>query len=296
MSNTPLGTGSLFDERRTQLGEGPVWDGRTGRVYWVDILSGAIHWKHLSSGESGSYQIGPHTSAVLPREDGKWIICLPDGVYLADLDAGHRELIAAYPHSLMPEGGENILRSNDAKVSPDGSVYTGTMPYDQATHAGSAALYRLEGGALQTVFDGVTISNGIGWSPDLHLAYYVDTVTSRVDVVDVDEDGGWHNRRAFAEIPESLGYPDGLSVDSAGNVWVALWSGYRVQRISPEGEFTGYVELPAKQVTSCAFAGDDLQTMIITTSSVEDAENPAAGQTYVFTPEHPGLPGYLATA
>ena len=285
-----LGTGTLFDDRQNQLGEGPVWDDKSGRVYWVDILAPAIRWRSLTTGESGELDMETHVGAILPTSESDWIACLADGVYRLDMTSGERALLAAYPHALGEKDGQAQMRANDAKVSPDGEVFTGTMPYDTETHQGAAALYRLNNDGLDTVFDGVTISNGIGWSPDGRVVYYVDTVTSRIDACDVDESGHWSNRRPFAEISPELGFPDGLAVDSAGYVWVALWSGHRVQRVSPDGALAGHVELPAKQVTSCVFAGDDLRTLVITTSQVDDEDNPAAGATYSLRVDVPGLP------
>ncbi len=285
-----LGTGALFDDRQNQLGEGPVWDDKSGRVYWVDILAPAIRWRSLTTGESGELDMETHVGAILPTSESDWIACLADGVYRLDMASGETTLLASYPHALGEKDGQARMRANDAKVSPHGVVFTGTMPYDTETHQGTAALYRLNKGGLDTVFDGVTISNGIGWSPDGRVVYYVDTLTSRIDACDVDESGNWSNRRPFTEISPELGFPDGLSVDSAGYVWVALWSGHRVQRVSPDGLLAGHVELPARQVTSCVFAGDDLRTMVITTSRVDDEDNPAAGATYSLHVDVPGLP------
>ena len=284
-----LGTGTLFDERKNQLGEGPVWDDQTGRVYWVDILAPAVRWRHLTTGETGELDVGNHVGAILPTTSNDWIACLANGVYRLEVDSGATTLLSRYPHALGPLNGEAQMRANDAKVSPHGVVYTGTMPYDPDAHPGSAALYRWTSDTLETVFDGVTISNGIGWSPDGRLAYYVDTVTSRIDVSDVDASGHWSNRRPFAQISPDIGFPDGLAVDSEGYLWVALWSGHRVQRLSPDGSMAGHIQLPARQVTSCVFAGDDLRTLVITSSRVEDEDNPAAGATYSVPVDVPGL-------
>lgn len=293
--NNSLGTGSLFDSRLAELGEGPVWDQQSGRVYWVDILGKRILWHEFESGNADEIALQEHVSAVLPTTGPNWIVCLPDGIHELDLETAQPAQLTPFSHRLGMDAGNPQMRANDAKVSPSGQIFAGTMPYEPDKHPGTAALYRFHDSLLETVSDDVTISNGIGWSPDGSLAYYVDTVTSRVDVWDVDLSGRWSNRRPFAEIPPDAGYPDGLSVDRDGYVWVALWSGYRVQRISPNGEMSGYIELPAKQVTSCAFAGNDLQTLIITTAQVDDEDNPWAGQTFQFPAPVPGLPTARAT-
>jgi sugar lactone lactonase YvrE len=137
----------------------------------------------------------------------------------------------------------------------------------------------------------VTVSNGLGWSPDGSTAYFNDTPTGRIDVFD-DEDDRLVRRRPFVTVEEGVGLPDGLTVDADGGVWVALWGGHAVRRYDSSGRLTEVVELPPAQVSACTFGGDDLSTLFITTSreGLPDEEDPEAGSVFAFRPGVAGLP------
>lgn len=294
--NGSLGRAGIFDSRSCTLGEGPIWHAESGRVLWVDILQNSVHWRNLDGGEVGSFAMPSHVGAILPREDGKWVALLADGAYVFDEIQSSLELIALFPHQLEPEDGVNRMRANDAAVSPWGHIVCGTMPYDVAAFAQTAHLYRLDGKALTSLVDGVSISNGLGWSPDFSSMYYIDTPTNRVDVFDCGPSMALTNRRIFAPVDETLGWPDGLAVDQAGYLWVALWGGGRVQRFAPDGSLAGYVEVPCVNVTSCAFVGGDLTQLVITTSNIDHESDEAAGKTYLFDTGVAGMPTAKARA
>lgn len=294
--NGSLGSAGILDSRTCTLGEGPIWHAESGRVLWVDILQNSVHWRSLSGGDSGSFSMPSHAGAILPREDGKWVALLADGAYLFDESEKSLELIALFPHLLGPQDGAARMRGNDAAVSPWGHVVCGTMPYDVEAFPQSAHLYRLDSNTLTPLVDGVTISNGLGWSPDLSQMYYIDTPTNRIDVFDCAPSLTLTNRRVFAPVDETLGWPDGLAVDQAGYLWVALWGGGRVQRFAPDGALAGYVEVPCVNVTSCAFVGDDLTQLVITTSNIEQESDEAAGKTYLFDAGVTGIPPVQARA
>lgn len=289
--NSSLGRAGVFDSRPCTLGEGPIWHAESGRVLWVDILQHRVHWHRLSDGSIGTFPMPSDVSAVLPRDDGTWVALMADGAYVFDETDSSLELIALFPHSLGPVAGSARMRSNDAAVSPGGDVVVGTMPYDIDAFPGSASLYVLGADAFTALVEGVTISNGIGWSADRSHMFYIDTPTNRVDVFDSSTSGPFalSHRRVFATVDEALGWPDGLAVDEAGYVWVALWGGARVQRFAPDGALAGYVELPCVNVTSCAFVGDDLMQLVITTSSIDHEDDEAAGKTYLFETTVAGL-------
>jgi sugar lactone lactonase YvrE len=267
----------VFDDRRCGLGEGPHYDERTGRVWWVDVFARLVLWRHAVSGERGELAMPAHVGAAVPRRTGGLVACLPDGVWAVD-GAGAARALARYPAGAA---GAPALRSNDAKADPRGRLWVGTMAYDQTPGAGT--LYKFEGGALEPVVPDVTVSNGLAWSPDASTMYYVDTTTRRIDAFAYDvQTGALGGRRTFAEV--TAGFPDGLCVDASGGVWVALWDGSAVQRYAADGSLDRMIKMPTSRVTSCSFAGDRFQYLVITTAARGLADDPAAGLTYAYEP------------
>jgi sugar lactone lactonase YvrE len=250
--------------------EGPVWSARWGGLRWVDMLAGDV----LSLGEDGSIarrHVGDVAAVLRPRRSGGTVIGIERGFALEDDDGTVRPL--------PPLWSDPGVRMNEGGCDPDGRFYCGSMAYDK--RPGAASLYRLDpGGSVRVVLTDVTISNGLEWSPDGSLAYYVDTPTGRVDVFDYDADSGLTGRRPFAR-PEG-GHPDGLTVDADGGVWVALYGGGAVHRYLPAGELDEVVELPTPQVTACTLGGPDLRRLYITTSAEDlDREaDPLAGSLF----------------
>jgi len=251
------------------LGEGPTWDGE--RLLWIDILGARLHTYDPVSGHRTIRVLDQHIGAVKPRAGGGLVLNLRDGVALLDPDDSFRWL----HHEPVPG-----RRANDAAVAPDGSLWAGTMRYDEAP--GGGTLSRITGGGThRTVLDDVAVSNGTGWSPDGRLMYYIDSPTRRVDVFD-HENGRLSDRRPFAEIEDGAGFPDGLTVDADGCVWVALWDGGAVRRYTPDGSLDHVITLPTRRVTACAFGGPDLTDLYITTARVGlDAPHPVAGSLLV---------------
>lgn len=280
---------AVFDDRVCRLGEGPYYDEKSGRATWVDILGRTVRWRDPASAAIGEMPVTEDVGAAIPRHDGGLVLCLPAGPALLDQDGwiqplgGYAEAdeAAGVPASATPR-----RRSNDAKADPAGRLWLGTMAYDETPGAG--ALYRLEpdGSRPIRVLGDVTISNGLGWSPDGRTMYYNDTPTGRVDAFDYDlETGELAGRRPFAEIDPADGGPDGLCVDADGGVWVALWGGGAVRRYTSDGALERIVRLPTPQVTSCAFAGDGFRQLMITTAANgRPAADTAAGKTYVYEP------------
>ncbi|MGW1390047.1 SMP-30/gluconolactonase/LRE family protein [Streptomyces nigra] len=254
-----------------QLGEGPTWDPASGRLLWIDILGSRLHTYDPVSGRRSVRTVFQHIGAVKPRAGGGLALNLRDGVGLLDPDGGFRWL----RHEPVPG-----RRANDAAVAPDGSLWAGTMRYDEAP--GGGTLSRITGdGTAQVVLDDVAVSNGTGWSPDGRLMYYIDSPTRRVDVFD-HEDGRVTNRRPFAEIEEGAGFPDGLTVDAEGAVWVALWDGSAVRRYTPDGVLDLVITFPVPRVTACAFGGPGLTDLYVTTARVGlDSPPPLAGSLFV---------------
>jgi sugar lactone lactonase YvrE len=238
-----------------ELGEGPTWDATAGRLLWIDILGSRLHTYDPATGRRTVRRTEQHIGAVKPRAGGGLVLNLRDGIGLLDPDDRFRWL----HHEPVPG-----RRANDAAIAPDGALWAGTMRYDEAP--GGGTLSRVTGGGtVEAVLDDVAVSNGTGWSPDGRLMYYIDSPTRRVDVFDY-ADGRISGRRTLAVIEEAAGFPDGLTVDAEGCVWVALWQGSAVRRYTPGGELDRVIELPVPLVTACAFGGPDLTDLYITTA------------------------------
>lgn len=263
-----------------ELGEGPTWDPATGRLTWLDILGMRVNTYDPATGRRTVRTTEQHVGAVKPRAGGGLVLNLRDGVGLLDPDDTLRWL----HHE--PVAGR---RANDAAVAPDGSLWAGTMRYDEAP--GGGTLTRLTGdGTAETVLSDVTVSNGTGWSPNGRLMYYIDTPTRRVDVFDHDGERV-HDRRPFVEIEEGAGFPDGLTVDAEGCVWVALWDGGAVRRYTPDGTLDRVIRLPTPRTTACAFGGADLADLYITTARTGlSAPHPLSGSLLVVPGAGRGLP------
>ncbi|MFB6857820.1 SMP-30/gluconolactonase/LRE family protein [Streptomyces sp. NPDC056341] len=255
------------------LGEGPTWDAEAGRLIWVDILGSRVHTYDPATGRRTVMATEQHVGAAKSRAGGAGLVVnLRDGIGLygpggTDFRWLHRD----------PVPGR---RGNDAAIAPDGSLWAGSMAYDESPGGGNLVRIAADGTATE-ILDDVTVSNGTGWSPDGSLMYYVDTPTRRIDVFDFDGRQAVR-RREFAVVEEGAGHPDGLTVDADGCVWVALWDGSALRRYTPSGALDRVVELPVKRPTACAFGGADLTDLYVTSARVGlDAPSPYAGSLLV---------------
>jgi len=264
------------------LPEGPHWDAAAGGVYWVDISAGRVHFLD-GSGEQRTWEAGQPVGAVAGRAGGGLVLAVRDGFAALDLATGQTSALAG----VEPDRPDN--RMNDGACDRAGRFFAGTKAEDDAPGAG--ALYRLDPDHVVTlIVADVTISNGIGWSPDEQLMYYVDSPTRRVDVFDYDPAGGAiGGRRPFARLPSADAMPDGLAVDAEGGVWVALWGGSAVHRYDAAGRLDQVVEVPHVNVTSCAFGGPGLDLLYVTAAAGPGA---AEGALYRGPAGVAGLPAY----
>ena len=261
-----------------ELLEGPCWDAGGGRLLCVDIFRSERLTYEWATGEVSRAPGGDWCSAWIPRRGGGSLVATLTAILLLDA-AGAVEASVA----LEPDRPEN--RSNDAKCDPRGRLWVGTMAFDEKGPTG--ALYRLDGGTPERVIGDVTIGNGLGWSPDARRMYYIDSPTRRVDVLDYDvERGAPCNRRPLADVSAFDGVPDGLAVDAEGFVWVAFYGGAAVRRFSPDGAHVATIALPVARPTSCAFAGERLERLAITTATAPDG---TGGDLYVCDPGVAGL-------
>jgi len=252
--------------------EGPVWWPGWGGLRYVDMLAGDVLTLR-ADGEVDRRTVGEVAAALRPRRGGGAVLGVQRGFALESPD-GETETLP----ELWADTG---VRMNDGGCDPDGRFYCGSMAYDGREGAG--VLHRLDpDGSTHVVLHGVTISNGLEWSPDGTQAFYVDTATQCIAVFDYDREHGLHDGRAFAHVPEDAGAPDGLTVDAEGGVWVALYGGGAVRRYTPNGELDEVIEVAAKRVTACTFGGSDLNQLFITTSreGLEPGEDPLAGSLF----------------
>lgn len=255
----------VFDSRRNQLGEGPTATGdKNSHVQWCDIYSKAVRSRDLITGKIDEYFTDQHIGFQIPRTVGGEILGTADGPVLRDADGTFHKL----PTRKDVDGDDRsgVMRWNDAKVSPDGNLFLGSMAYENQKDQGS--LYRLnkDGKKLENLFGSVGISNGMDWSVDLSRMFYIDTLSMRVDQFDY-QNGQISNRRPLVQITDGMGYPDGMCSDANDNLWVAFWLGSCVRCFDGKtGKLLDEIKLPAQKITSCVFAGEKLDKLVITSA------------------------------
>ncbi|GAB3127315.1 SMP-30/gluconolactonase/LRE family protein [Streptomyces calidiresistens] len=270
---------------RAELGEGPTWDPDGERLIWVDILGGRIHGYRPGDGRRSVRVVEQHVGAAKPRAGGGLVLNLRDGVFALDdgPDAGR---LRPLHHDPVPG-----RRGNDAAVAPDGSLWAGTMRYDEGEGGGTLVRVAPDGSS-RTILSDVTVSNGLGWSPEGDRMYYIDTPTRRVDVFAFTPEGEVRDRRPLVHTGERDGFPDGMTVDADGCLWVAFWEGGAVRRYTPDGRLDRTLRMPVSRPTACAFGGPDLRDLYITCARVGlgPHEEPLAGSLLVVPDAGRGLP------
>jgi sugar lactone lactonase YvrE len=275
---------------RALVAEGPLWDPGDGSLLWVDIDRGEVHRLAPDTGaDSLAVACGRPVGAAVWRRSGGLALALPGGVALvaAGGDPAAAEIVPV-------EADRPDQQLNDGACDRQGRFWVGTASVSR--QPGTSALYRLDADhRVEQVLPGVTMSNGLGWSPDQRRFYYVDSAAQRLDVFDHDPDSGrLGSRRPLVSVPAEVGIPDGLAVDADGCVWLAIWGAGSVHRYTPAGVLDGVLDVPAGNVTSCAFGGADLADLFVTTASrglspAQLAEQPFAGGIFRATPGVVGL-------
>lgn len=283
----------LVLDAKAQLGEGAIWHAATQLLYWVDIEGKKLHQYHPATGNTRTIEVGERIGTVVLAEENKAIVALQNGIFELDL-ASERLTLITNPLAGMPN-----MRFNDGKCDPVGRLWVGSMHLSAQHNA--ASLYRLDADrTIERVLDDITISNGIAWALNHRTMYYIDTPTSRVQAFDYESSTGHiKNSRVVVTIPKGEGHPDGMTIDEEGMLWVAHWGGSQVVRWNPaSGEMLQKIDVPAPHVTSCAFGGDDLSTLYITTAreGMDDEQLeafPQSGGLFAVEPGVRGIPAYL---
>lgn len=272
-------------DAKAKLGEGPSWDQQFGRLFWVDIEGYQLHIYNPSTNEDRTIDVGEHVSAVVPYLEDEVIVALISGLYRFNIQTGEKILI----HD--PEEGRPGNRFNDGKCDPAGRFLAGTMSLNGESEQGAFYSLSTEGN-VSLLIDEVSTSNGLAWSADHSTLYYIDTPTLEIVSFDYDvQEGTISNKQVIATVDESEGYPDGMTIDAEGMLWVARWGGQRVSRINPtSGEVIAEVSLPVNCVTSCAFGGEHLDELYITTAQDDSEDQPLAGGLFMVKPGVKGMP------
>jgi sugar lactone lactonase YvrE len=293
MSRSTLPAELLLDAR-SDLGEGPIWHPDRGTLSWVEIYEGRLNWLALDGSAGGSVEIGRRLGAALPAADGSLALATDEGFARLD-DAGEYALVAA----VEAERADSFM--NDGKCDAAGRLWAGTVGVNERGLAveGGGSLYCLEtDGRVRRVLDGISLSNGLDWTPDGLTLYYVDSLAGGIDAFAFDvAEGALTDRRRVVELefPAEVGFVDGLCVDTDGGIWAAIWGTGEVRRYGPSGELDRTISLPVTQPTSCVFAGDALDVLVITSArrGLTDEElgrQPQAGSVFCCRPGPAGLP------
>lgn len=266
---------------QNMLGEGPLWNPEEQALYWVDIYGNCFYRYTLATGKLEAFDVGVPVGVLAMREAGGLVMATKSGFAFWNQQEGLRFIID-------PEARKPHTRFNDGAVDGRGRFWAGTMcdPENTCTQP-EGSLYRLDPDqSLHVMETSVSISNGIGWSPDKHLMYFTDSPLRMIYMYDFDAaSGAIENRRPFIHTPEEKGVPDGLTVDSEGFIWSACWGGWKITRYDPTGTVERIIQLPVQYPTSCAFGGASLDELFITsawTALSEDKrrQQPLAGDLF----------------
>ncbi len=269
------------------LGEGPVWAEQEQALYWLDIHGKRIHRLSFPSGEYATWPTPFRIASLAPRASGGFIGGSERGFVLIDAEFRGFSIIGN-PEPELPGN-----RFNDGKVDGCGRFWAGTMDDSETARTGS--LYRLGPDMRWTPADtGYAVTNGPAFSPDGRICYHSDSADQTIFRFDLASSGDLGGKRVFARFGSGDGYPDGMTVDAEGCLWVAFWDGWCVRRLAPDGQVLTTVELPVQRPTSCVFGGLGLDTVFVTSASVglgqEDlAKQPLAGGLFAFRPGVRGL-------
>ena len=283
------------------LGESPVWHPREQVLYYADISGHKLQRFDPSSGDLRHWQFHTDVASFAPRLDGTLLLAMRDGLWHFDPSSGERTLVAE------PEYDPSTERFNDGRADPQGRFWVGTIYEPRDPPRASFSCFA--NGKLTKKLEGITVGNGLAWSPSGRTMHWSDTKAHTIYAADFDpHTGALSRQRVFANFAarqpgQSLatygGRPDGAAMDAEGCYWVAMFEGQRIVRLSPEGEIVREIELPVRCPTMPCFGGPDLKTLYITTSrenrpQAELIEQPYAGCVLALEVDVPGLPANFA--
>lgn len=271
---------------RDTLGKGPLWSPSRGGLLWVDILGQGLRFLDLESGAIRRWAMPERIGWVIERRGSESLIAgLKSGFHDLDLEGDSFSL----RHFGSPEADRPDNRLNDAKADAHGRIWAGSK--DDSDQAASGALYRLDPDRRWSrQDDGYGVSNGPAFSPDGAVLYHTDSAARTVHAFDLAADGTLSNKRPFIRFAEEWGYPDGMTTDAQGGLWIAHWDGGRISRFHPDGTLDRWIALPARNITSIAFAGPGLDRMFVTSAAQGDEGNEHAGVLFEVFAGATGLP------
>ncbi|MGC3937493.1 SMP-30/gluconolactonase/LRE family protein [Roseobacter sp. EG26] len=279
-------TAQVYDARKCQLGEGPLWHPQRQQLFWFDILGRKLLTKDASG--SKDWDFDEEVSAAGWIDEATLLIASATGLWRFDLRDGNRSIISPL------ERDNAVTRSNDGRADPWGGFWIGTMGYN--AEKGAGAIYRLYQGQLRKLFGEITISNTICFAPNRSTAYFSDTATGKVMRVALDR-SGWPDAapEVFLDLTAEGLNPDGAVVDKSGTLWIAQWGAGRVAAYAPSGQFTQAIDVPAAHSTCPAFGGKDLGDLLITSARqgipvAQLTEQSKDGQTFVVEKIAQGVP------
>jgi D-xylonolactonase len=250
------------------LGEGPVWVTREAALYWVDIVGKKI-FRLDSAGYLSEWPTPLRVGSIVPRTSGGFIAGTDQGIAAIELEADKFEVLLNLEQQLPGN------RFNDGKVDRRGRFWAGTM--DDRERESSGTLYVIEPDLGLTIADdGYKVTNGPAFSPSGEIMYHSDSARQITYAFDIDAEGVASNRRTFLQFGAGDGYPDGMTVDSEGCLWIAFWDGWCIRRYSPAGDWLETIKVPVQRPTSCAFGGPDFDRLYVT-SARRDLDEGALG-------------------
>lgn len=274
----------------SELGEGPVWDHRTGCFHWVDIAPGRVLTLAPGTTQPAMHELGATVGFAVPTTDPNHLLA-GRATGVVDLD-----LLTGRITPLCELSDDQTLRCNDGKCDPTGRLWAGVMPLDWGQMTGSFYSVTADG-TVQKHLTEIGCSNGLAWDATKGVFYYIDSLKYRIDRHRWDPAlGTIEFERTLVQFDPAGGLPDGMCIDAEGQLWVAFWNGGCVRRIDAKtGEWLVQLDLPARQITSCAFGGPDLDTLFITSAwtGLDDeqrATQPLAGAVFCARPGVKGLP------